>query len=344
MAALERTKRRYPTAFAERNRVVIAVIGIAAMVAAFFATFYAEDLPVVGGGERHQAYLAETAGLRAGDEVRVAGVKVGKVTEVDLAGDRVLVSFRVKGVELGAESTAAVKIKTLLGQKYLAVDPLGTEALDGPIPLEHTTTPYDVNAAFSDLSSTIGEIDTDQLEQSLATVSEVFADTPASVRGMVDGLTRLSHTISSRDEELARLFRSTTSVTGTLAARNEEIGRLIDDGNLLLDELAHRREAIRRMLRATRTLGRELAGVVRDNQEQLRPALERLDTVAAMLRRNQRHLGDALEVLGPYYRMLTAAMGNGRWVDSYVCGLFDAQNAPVLDNDVVRDCRPGGAS
>ena len=103
-------------------------------------------------------------------------------------------------------------------------------------------------------------------------------------------------------------------------------------------------EAIRKMLHATTRLGRELAGVVRDNQRQLAPALAKLDRVAAMLRRNQQHLGDALAVLGPYYRMLTAAMGNGRWVDAYVCGLFDANAAPVLDNDVVRDCRPGGAS
>jgi phospholipid/cholesterol/gamma-HCH transport system substrate-binding protein len=335
--------KRYPTAFAERNRVVIAVVGLLALVATFFMTLYAEDLPVIGGGEQHQAYLAETAGLRAGDEVRVAGVKVGKVSEVDLEGDKVLVTFRVKGVTLGDQSTAAVKIKTLLGQKFLSIDPLGAEALDGPIPLEQTTTPYDVNAAFSDLSSTIGEIDTAQLEESLVTMSEVFADTPESVRGMVDGLTRLSRTISSRDAELARLFESTSSVTGTLAARNEELGTLVSDGNLLLTELANRRQSIRQMLRSTSTLGRELAGLVRDNEKQLKPALTKLDKVAQLLRRNQRHLNDALSVLGPYYRMLTAAMGNGRWVDSYICGLFDADGAPVLDNDVVRDCRPGGA-
>lgn len=336
-------RKRYPTSFNERNRVIIAVIGIAALLGVFFATFYAEDLPVVGGGQSHEAYLAETAGLRAGDEVRVAGVKVGKVTGIELVGDQVLVSFRVKGVSLGEESTAAIKIKTLLGKKYLAVDPLGAGELDGPIPIEHTTTPYDVNAAFSDLATTIGEIDTEQLEESLSTMADVFADTPESVRGMVDGLSRLSRTISSRDDDLARLFKSTRGVSDTLATRNEELGALVDDGNLLLTELANRRESIRKLLRSTTTLGRELAGLVRDNEKTLKPALQKLERVAALLSRNQRHLNDALSVLGPYYRMLTAAMGNGRWVDSYICGLFDADNAPVLENDVVRDCRPGGA-
>lgn len=334
--------KRYSTSFAERNRVVIAVIGLAALVATFFATFYAEDLPVIGGGERHQAYLAETAGLHAGDEVRVAGVKVGKVTGIELVGKKVLVTFRVKGVEVGDQSTAAVKIKTLLGKKFLSIDPLGTEALQDPIPVEHTTTPYDVNAAFSDLSSTIGEIDTNQLETSLNTMSEVFATTPESVRGMVDGLSRLSRTISSRDDELGELFTSTSKVTGTLANRNDELGALVSDGNLLLTELANRRESIRTMLRSTKALGIELQGLVRDNEKQLAPALKKLDRVSAVLRRNQNHLNDALKVLGPYYRMLTSAMGNGHWIDSYICGLFDADDAPVLENDVVRDCKPGG--
>lgn len=337
-----RTTRRFPKAFAERNRVVIAVIGIVALVGGFLATFNADDLPVVGGGEQYQAYFRESAGLRSGDEVRVAGVKVGKVTAVDLDRDRVLVSFRAKGVDLGDQTAAAIKIRTTLGQKYLAVDPLGRGDLAGPIPDERTTEPYDVNAALSDLSSTVGEIDTARLEESFRTLADVFADTPAAVRGTVDGLTRLSKTIASRDDELAGLFDATAGVTGTLASRDEEIGRLIDDGDLLLTELAQRREAIRQMLRSTVRLGEQVSGLVRDNQRRLRPALDKLDRVATILRRNQDHLDDALEALGPYYRQLAAATGNGRWVDSYLCGLFDDQDLPVLDDDVVRDCRPGG--
>jgi phospholipid/cholesterol/gamma-HCH transport system substrate-binding protein len=335
-------RRRYPTAFAERNRVVIGIIGLAALVATFFATYHVDDLPVIGGGETHQAYLAETAGLRPGNEVRVAGVKVGEVTDVALSGATVLVTFRAKGVRLGDQTTAAVKIKTMLGQKFLAIAPLGTSALDGPIPLEQTTTPYDVTAAFSDLSDNVEEIDTAQLETSLDTLSTVFAETPESVRGMVSGLSRLSRTVSSRDAELDRLFEATTDVTGVVAGRNDELAALITDGELLLDELAARRESIRTMLRSTAELGRQVRALVKENEAQLRPALRQLDRVSDLLQRNQKHLNQAFEALGPYYRMLADAMGNGRWVDSYICGLFDDNNAPVLENDVVRDCRPGG--
>ncbi|GAA3661415.1 MCE family protein [Nocardioides ginsengisoli] len=334
---------RFPTAFAERNKVVIAVVGLALMVGVFFATFSAEALPVIGGGTVHQAYFAEAGGIRSGDEVRVAGVKVGKVTAVELEGKRVLVSFRTDGVALGTETTAAVKVKTLLGQKFLALDPQGGGALDAPIPLARTTTPYDVTAAFSDLATTVGEIDTDQLAHSLDTLARVFVTTPASVRGMVKGLTRLSRTISQRDGELGRLFTATSKVTDVVAARRDEIGKLIDDGDALLTELADRRAAIHRMLTSTAELGRQVQGLVADNQATLRPALQQLDRVAGILRRNQDHLDAALQKIGPYYRMLSTAMGNGHWVDSYVCGLFGPDDTPVLDNDVVRECHPGGA-
>lgn len=338
-----RTRRRYPTAFAERNKIAIAIVGLLVLALAFVVTFDADSLPVIGGGKVAQAYFAEAGGLHTGDEVRVAGVKVGKVTDIRLVGAKVLVSFRVKGVTLGDETSAAVDVKTLLGQKYLALDPAGADALTGPIPESHTTTPYDVNAAFSDLSTDLDQINNAQLAKSLNILAATFKDTPASVRSMVTGLTALSKTISSRDTELSQLFAKTTSVTSTISGRDEQIGQLVEDGNKLLSTLNARRRAVREMLTGTANLGKEVRGLVHDDEAQLAPALAKLDTVSKILQDNQNNLDTALKELGPYYRMLASAMGNGRWVDAYVCGLFDNNDAPVLKNDVVRNCHPGGA-
>ncbi|MBY8853000.1 MCE family protein, partial [Saccharothrix sp. MB29] len=67
---------------------------------------FLEDLPFLGGGREHTADFAEAAGLRVDDEVRVAGLKVGAVTDVGLHDGRVRVAFRVSGVELGDRSRA----------------------------------------------------------------------------------------------------------------------------------------------------------------------------------------------------------------------------------------------
>lgn len=331
---------KYPTAFAERSKVAIAVVGLVTLAVIFLGTFNAQSLPIIGGGSIHTANFAEAGGLKSGNEVRVAGIKVGKVTDISLHGTVVRVKFRIKGVEMGDQTTAAVKVKTMLGQKFLAIDPAGRNELRGPIPVSHTTTPYDVNAALSDLSTTVGEIDTAKLEQSFNVLSDAFKDTPESVQTMVKGLTDLSRTISSRDTQLADLFESTSKVTKTLKDRNGEFAKLINDGDSLLTELQKRRDAVTAMLKGTARLGVQLRGLVKDNENQLKPALAKLDKVSKILQNNQDNLEAALKQLGPYYRVLASATGNGRWVDSYICGLFDANDAPLLKNDVERNCTP----
>lgn len=336
-------RRRFPLAFAERNKVVIAIVGLLLLGIAFYVTFRADALPVIGSGHVEKAYFAEAGGLKKGNEVRVAGVKVGKVIGIKLDGAKVEVDFRVKGVHLGDQTSAAINVKTLLGQKYLALDPAGTKPLSGPIPVAHTTTPYDVNAALSDLSTDLGQIDTAKMEKSLDVLSDAFKDTPPAVRSMVGGLTALSKTISSRDTELAALFDKTTSVSQTIAQRDDELAKIVDDGNQLMTELAARRDAVKQMLTGTAALGTQVRGLIQDDQAALTPALQKLDKVSEILQKNQDNLDAAAKRLGPYYTMLTSALGNGHWVDAYVCGLFDDKNAPVLDNDVVRNCHPGGA-
>lgn len=337
---------RYGKAFAERNRVTIAVIGLLSLALIFFVTFNAARLPIIGEGREYSAHFAEAGGLKKGTEVRVSGVKVGSVTGIELEKGEVVVTFTAKDVRLGSQTTAAVKVKTLLGQKYLAVDPGGRGDLDEAIPLERTTTPYDVTAAFSDLSDNIGEVDTQQLEASFTALADAFRDTPESVQTTVAGLTDLSRTISTRDEELAALLESTSTVTETFANRNDELAALISDGSLLLTELENRRATVQALLESTSSLGIQLQGLVSDNEEQLQPALAELDQVAQILTNNQANLDSALAKLGPYYRVLSSASGQGRWIDAYLCGLFGPTGAPQLTNDIVRDCAPasgGGA-
>src|SRR5690606_30404818 len=126
--------------FQERNPLVLGAVGTALLAGVLVATVNYENLPLIGGGTTYQA---EFAGLAPTNEVRVAGIKVGEVTDVELAEDRVLVSFRVSDAWIGNRTSAEIKIKTLLGQKYLALHPMGDAVLDpdDPIPLGRTTTP-----------------------------------------------------------------------------------------------------------------------------------------------------------------------------------------------------------
>ena len=95
--------------FRERNPVVIGAISLAVIAGLLVVAFKAGDLPVVGGGDTYYASFTEAGGLKPNDEVRIAGVRVGKVRAVELKGSRVRVKFQVdSGAKFGKETGAEV--------------------------------------------------------------------------------------------------------------------------------------------------------------------------------------------------------------------------------------------
>ncbi|MGA9870437.1 MAG: MCE family protein [Rhodococcus sp. (in: high G+C Gram-positive bacteria)] len=307
----------------KRSPTVAGALGIMFVLLATMAVFSLDRLPILGAGSTYTAEFSEAAGLKSGNEVRIAGVKVGKVDSVELAGDRVEVKFRVQDAWVGNNSSASIQIKTLLGQKYLAVEPRGDEVLrpKDPIPLERTTSPYDVIDAFSDAASTIEDIDTPQLAASFETLSQAFSETPADIRASLDGVSRLSETIASRDAELQRLFEATGKTSKVLADRNEEFNRLISDAGPLLEELNNRQQSISQLLTGVQRLSQQLTGLVRDNEEQITPMLEQLNGVIDILNENNDALSRGLELYAPFVRLYANVVGNGRWLDITLANL-----------------------
>ncbi|SFQ04950.1 phospholipid/cholesterol/gamma-HCH transport system substrate-binding protein [Amycolatopsis arida] len=311
--------------FRERDLTLLGVVSTVLAGLAVLAALNSDELPLIGsGGVTYVAEFAEAAGIDDTVEVRATGVKVGEVEEVALAGDRIRVEFTVAGVPVGDRSTVSIEIKTLLGQKYLAVHPAGDRPQDPgtPIPRERTRVPYDLGTVGNDLAATVGEIDADGLARSFRVLAETFAGSPRHVRDALDGVSALSEAIAARDGELARLLRNTNQVSGVLAGRDEQVTALLRDGEALLAEIQHRKDAIGRLLAATVRLADEVRGTVADNTEQLGPVLAELGRVTDLLQRNQDHLERGLANLAPFARLANNALGNGRWFEVYLCGLL----------------------
>jgi phospholipid/cholesterol/gamma-HCH transport system substrate-binding protein len=316
--------------FRERNPLIIGAIGIAVLAAMMIGAFRVGDLPLIGGGTPYKAAFRDASGLVPGNEVRIAGVKVGKVDAVELtrgkSGPYVRVTFRIDdgNVRLGRDSEATIRIKTVLGQKYLGLAPSGTGQLKAgsEIPLEHTAAPFDVVQAVSGLAGTLDQIDSKQLADAFTVLSQTFTDTPANVQASLTGLSRLSQTVSERDQQLRDLLTRARTVTSVLANRDEEFRKLVTDGNLLLDEVSRRRDVIHNLLVTTNDLANQLSGLVSDNRAKLDPALRQLREVEATLQRNRANLEHALQSMGRFVTAFANVTGNGRWFDSYVAGLL----------------------
>jgi phospholipid/cholesterol/gamma-HCH transport system substrate-binding protein len=307
--------------FSARNPLPIGAIGLVLIVALLWAAFNASSLPIIGSGTTYTAYFTEDANLRPDDVVLVAGVKVGTVESTSLDGNRVKVTFKVKNAFIGNDSKLQIKLKTLLGTKFLSIDSIGTKPQNpsNAIPISRTSSLFDVYPAFTELTHKIDAINTTQLAKQFTTMADTFRHTPSSVRNVLRGLSRISDTIASRDEALRTLLARADDVTAVLASRDRNLQLLFRDGGLLLDELNARRDAIHSLLVNTTTLSVQLEGLVHDNQKTIGPLLASLDQILTMLNRNQEALDRGIALLGPFYRVFTNSIGNGRWFDNYIC-------------------------
>jgi phospholipid/cholesterol/gamma-HCH transport system substrate-binding protein len=316
--------------FRDRNPVTIGAICVGVIVLGVVTAFQLNTI-TSWFGTKYRAAFADASGLRANDEVRIAGVKVGKVTGVDLAGFEgsgkqdpyVEVTFRVSGgVNLGKQTRALIAIKTIVGQKYLALEPGGPGEMGSNelIPRSRTASPFDVVDAFSGLADTVSKVDVEQLAKALGVLSDTFEKTPPHVKSSLKGLSRLSRAVADRDTQLRLLLKRTRGVTKVLADRREEFRKLVKDGNLLLEEVSNRREAIHNLLIGTDDLAQQLSGLATDNREQLKPALRELRGVVEILRKNKSNLETILKRMSPFLRAFTNVVGNGRWFDNYIDG------------------------
>jgi phospholipid/cholesterol/gamma-HCH transport system substrate-binding protein len=315
------------TPFRERNPVVVGAVSLAVIALLILAAFRAQDLPLIGGGDTYHAAFSESGGLKANDEVRIAGVRVGKVESVELDGDQVRVTFRIDTASaFGDDTRAAIKVKTLLGAMYLALEPAGDGQLDegAEIPVERTSSPYDVVEAFSGLAETSERIDTDRLAESLTTLADLTRNTPDEFRSALRGVSALSSNLADRDEQINTLLKNLERVSGVLGERDKDIVALMRDSDVLFRSLVARRDAVHNLLTSTTRLSKELTVLVRQSRADLKPALEHLENVVAVLNKNEDNLDNSLRLMAPFYRVFASTLGNGPWFDTYI------QNMPPV--------------
>ena len=313
--------------FRERNPVVIGAVSLAVLALLILAAFRAQDLPLIGGGDTYYAAFSESGGLKANDEVRIAGVRVGKVETVELDGDHVQgrPSGSTTDADFGDETAAAIKVKTLLGAMYLSLEPAGAGQLDegAEIPVERTSSPYDVVDAFSGLAETSERIDTDQLAKSLTTLADLTRNTPEEFRGGARRASPRCRRTSPRATTRSTACSRTSSGSPSVLDDARRGHHRADEG---------RRRPVPRAGRAARgraqpagldldpLQGADRAGPAEPRRPQA-GARRTSRTCVAVLNKNEDNLDNSLRLMAPFYRVFANTLGNGPWFDTYIQNL-----------------------
>lgn len=212
-----------------------------------------------------------------------------------------------------------------MGSKFLDVTPRGDGRLDSPIPIERTTSPYQLPDALGDLAATISGLHTERLSESLATLAQTFADTPAHFRNAIHGVARLAQTLDERDNQLRSLLANAAKATGVLANRTDQIVGLVRDTNVVLAQLRTQSAALDRIWANISAVAEQLRGFIAENRQQLRPALDKLNGVLAIVENRKERVRQAIPLINTYVMSLGESLSSGPFFKAYVVNLLPGQ-------------------
>lgn len=301
----------------------IAVVAVAVVIGAMLAVH------TLGAGYRHYtAEFLQAASLRPGNPVVVAGIPVGEVSSMKLDGDHVEAGLKIRDdIVLGKDSRAEIKVATILGSRYLSLQPNGPASLPhNTFDLSHTDVPYDLQSALQDATTTFERVDSDRFAQSLAVLGKQLEGLPAVVPQAMDNIHSLSSIIAVRRDQLGQLLVSTERVTNTLRRQQAGVGNLINQGQDLLGQFVARRVVFHAMMQSLTNLVDTMGQIVVNDRAGLDSLINDMRDFTAMMAQHDDLLANLLQISPIFFREAANLTGDGNAVN------FNASNVPLIDS------------
>ena len=329
------------------NKIWLGAVSLGLTVTAVVGILMIGSLAV--GETGYRAEFAQAAQIRQGDQVTIAGISVGTVRDLKLAGDRVLVGFKVRNdVHLGSHTRAAIKLTTLLGSRYVALSPAGDGDIDRRIiALANTSVPYDLQNTLADATSTFEQVDADRIAESMAVLSQSLDGVPEALPQALDNLKSLSALISGRRGQIGSLLTSTDTVTAMIRDQKANLGALVLQGRDLLGEIVSRRAAVERLFASTAALVNTIKSILND-EPGITEMLSSMRDLMRMIAEHDALLRNILQVAPVPLRNIANATGSstaldinvpaGVLIDSWMCAISGRAQQFNL-TEYFKDCK-----
>ncbi|TLF80782.1 MlaD family protein [Nocardia cyriacigeorgica] len=215
-----------------RGVVVRVTVFVVLIVVLLAGIVIAIKRPVPGPTVGYHAEFTDASGLRVGDDVRMSGVAVGKVTRIDLAGSRAEVDFTVQQDHPPMQaSVLAIRYQNLTGQRYIDIkqpDRAGPELPEGAtVGVDHTIPSFDITALFNGMEPVLAEFSPDALNQFLRSAIAVIEGDGGAVGSTLDAIQKLSAYVTDRQAVISVLLRNFQRLSEQLGGKSPETATLI---------------------------------------------------------------------------------------------------------------------
>ena len=312
--------------------------GIFLVVTVLATTVLGVTIANVGMGEKvtYTARFTDATSLNPGDDVRMAGVRIGEVAEVEVADRRFAdVTFAVDARRpLSRHVSAAIRYRNMVGQRYLSLDQ-GAQPMDGTleagarIPLERTRPAVDLTAMFNGFKPLFQALSPQDVNQLSFEIVQVLQGEGGTVDSVLRHTASLTSTLAERDRVIGEVVTNLNKVLDTINGKGDQLGTLVTTTQQLVQGLAADAEPIGEAIGGMGELSSSTAALLAEGRQPLRDDITALGDLSKGLADNTPTFERFLDNLPVKYDRIGRIASYGSWLNFYLCSVSsDAEPAP----------------
>jgi phospholipid/cholesterol/gamma-HCH transport system substrate-binding protein len=311
-----------------------------------------------GAQTAYRAQFTDVAGLVTGDEVRIAGVRVGQVTSIEVARSAGTTIAEVgldvsSDVRLPAGVQALIRYRNLVGQRYIAL----TEgdgsagrslAADGMIPLARTKPALDLTTLFGGFQPLFQALSPDDVNRLSYEIIQVFQGEGGTVQSLLGHVASLTSSLADKDAVIGSVIDNLNSVVGTVAARDQQLSDLVVSLQQFVSGLSADRNAIFDSLQTIDGLAGATTDLLSQARAPLAADIRSLGDLSGNLADSGDVLQSFLQQAPTKIDLLTRTAINGSWFNFYLCSASGVVTLPGTGtsggNPIALQVPAGGAA
>jgi phospholipid/cholesterol/gamma-HCH transport system substrate-binding protein len=274
----------------------------------------------------YKAVFTDVTGLNVGDDVDIAGVRVGDVTSIGVyKRNLALVGFAIQqGRTLPASATATIKYLNLVGQRYMELGqgtgPVGRSLPPGgTIPVARTTPALDLTVLFNGFQPLFQALSPGNVNQLSSEIIQIFQGQSPNVTTLVASVGSLTSTLATRDQIIGELIDNLDSVLHTVSKRSGELAGLINTLQELVSGLAADRQPIGEAISGIASLSNATAGLLQVARAPLHGDIVQLGRLATNLNNNSAAVNSFLQTLPVKMNEIARLASYGSWLNFFMC-------------------------
>jgi phospholipid/cholesterol/gamma-HCH transport system substrate-binding protein len=289
-----------------------------------------------GGTHTFKAVFADATGVNKGDDIRVAGVKVGTVKGVEISDrTRALITFSVDDSTSVTEAThATIKYRNLVGQRYIALTQevgSATKLADGAtIPISRTQPALDLTVLFNGFKPLFQALSPSDINQLSYEIVQVFQGEGGTLESLLQHTASVTSTLADRDQVISDLVDNLSEVLDHVADRDQQLNQLITTFKQFVGGLNQDRDAILGSLDQISQLSVQTASLVKGIRSPFVSDIANLRQLTANIQRNRGELDRALQVLPIKLEKVGRTAIYGSWFNFYLCQFQGKVKLPGL--------------